>query len=93
MLAEKNAESSDSQSWDIIKESHALSGKPEELDQYYQKWAKTYDDDVSNKECNVRSVMKMRQESFLLLKIRIWDRYLSLILKFSKSKKHPQMQK
>ncbi|KOR32064.1 ubiquinone/menaquinone biosynthesis protein [Achromatium sp. WMS3] len=44
------SESNDSQSFDIIKESHALSGEPEQLAEFYQKWADTYDEDVSNEE-------------------------------------------
>jgi 2-polyprenyl-3-methyl-5-hydroxy-6-metoxy-1,4-benzoquinol methylase len=50
MNDEKSAESSDSDSWDIIKESHALSGEPDELEQYYEKWAQTYDKDVSSEQ-------------------------------------------
>ncbi len=42
MNDEKIAESSDNESWDIIKESHVLSGEADELEQYYEKWAKTY---------------------------------------------------
>ena len=46
----KSAQLSDSESWDIIKESHALSGEPDEIEQYYEKWAETYDKDVSNEQ-------------------------------------------
>jgi len=50
MNDEKVEESSNAESWDIIKESHALSGEPDELEQYYEKWAKTYDKDVSSEQ-------------------------------------------
>lgn len=50
MIDEKMVGSSDTESWDIIKESHALSGGLDELEQYYEKWANTYDKDVSNEQ-------------------------------------------
>lgn len=50
MVQKNTSEPSDSQSWDIIKESHALSGEPEQVAQFYQKWADTYDKDVLNEE-------------------------------------------
>ncbi len=50
MNDEKIAESSDNESWDIIKESHVLSGEADELEQYYEKWAKTYNKDVSTEQ-------------------------------------------
>ncbi|MCI5130226.1 MAG: class I SAM-dependent methyltransferase [Candidatus Electrothrix sp. EH2] len=42
--------SQDSSGFDVIKESHKLSGDPDELAQYYQQWADRYDDDVSKEE-------------------------------------------
>ncbi|KHD07072.1 ubiquinone/menaquinone biosynthesis protein [Candidatus Thiomargarita nelsonii] len=50
MAHKQTSEESDSQSWDIIKESHALSGESEELDKYYHKWADTYNEDVLNEQ-------------------------------------------
>lgn len=38
------------QSWDAIKEAHGLSFNPEKLEQYYDKWASEYDQDVSNED-------------------------------------------
>ena len=42
--------SHESSGFDVIKESHKLSGDPDELAQYYQQWADRYDDDVSEEE-------------------------------------------
>jgi 2-polyprenyl-3-methyl-5-hydroxy-6-metoxy-1,4-benzoquinol methylase len=50
MSDNKSQDSNNSESWDIIKESHALSGEPDELEEYYEKWAETYDKDVSNEQ-------------------------------------------
>lgn len=50
MNDEKAAESSNSESWDLIKGAHVLSGETDELEQYYEKWANTYDKDVSNEQ-------------------------------------------
>ena len=42
--------SQDSQGFDIIKESHQLSGDVDQLSQYYQQWANNYDNDVLQQE-------------------------------------------
>jgi predicted TPR repeat methyltransferase len=42
--------SRDNQGFDIIKESHKLSGDLDQLAQYYQQWADRYDDDVLQEE-------------------------------------------
>ena len=38
------------QSWDAIKEAHGLSFNSSKLEQYYDKWAREYDTDVSNED-------------------------------------------
>ena len=50
MNHESTVKSNQSASWNIIKSSHTLSGKPDELEHYYEKWAKTYNRDVSNEQ-------------------------------------------
>ncbi|NEP38929.1 MULTISPECIES: class I SAM-dependent DNA methyltransferase [Okeania] len=37
-------------SFDAIKEAHTLSGNPEKIQEYYDKWAVAYNNDVSNEE-------------------------------------------
>ncbi|MDJ1169194.1 methyltransferase domain-containing protein [Roseofilum sp. BLCC_M154] len=37
-------------SFDAIKEAHKLSGKPDEIKDYYDQWSKNYDHDVENEE-------------------------------------------
>lgn len=45
------------ESWDLIKASHTLSGEPDELKQYYEKWARTYNKDVSNEQYSAPEYM------------------------------------
>lgn len=37
-----------SDSWDVIKESHNLTGEPDKISQFYHKWSENYDKDVTN---------------------------------------------
>ncbi|WP_353929726.1 methyltransferase domain-containing protein [Okeanomitos corallinicola TIOX110] len=45
LITEKN-----NNSWDAIKEAHELSYNPEQLQEYYDKWSREYDLDVSNEK-------------------------------------------